>query len=580
MANQFIYSGELRSSKPLTARDIHKEFGEHIILLRESISIDPEDKIGLVGKNGTGKSTLIRILVGLERPDSGKVINSDLKIGYLPQDYTLDAGKTVYEVATEGVLHLAEALEEFDHLSTNYANNAEFETRYAYLLELLQKNEAFDLPGKVRTLLTHLGVTRDFDAKVATLSGGQTVRLALARILISKPDILLLDEPTNHLDLRGILWLREFLNEWQGGFLVVSHDRNFLDEITTSTWELEEGKIKRFGGNYSFYREQKQLDEEVRQREAVRLAVEIKRAKRKTEKERERAAHSARHDISRNSQDHDRFRAGFFKGKAEKTAGKKKRLSEDKESQLRGKLEHIEHKASPKIAPRIQESEAHRGKLLVLAKNMSCSYGDEKILEDVNLNIHFGDRVALFGRNGAGKTTFVNGLTNRGNVIVEGKLETVSDINIQILDQSYSSVDRNKTVLENIQRLAPATNTNNLRQYLARFLFRETAEVDKPAQFLSGGEIARLALAIMLLRPVDLLVLDEPTNNLDVNSIEEIESVLAEFKGAILIVSHDISFLENIGVSYSYVVADRKVRLLETNPVDGKDFEQEVSLFL
>jgi len=241
MINSFG-SGEYLNPKPLVATDVHKEYGERVVLDKVSVSINTGDRIGFVGANGAGKTTLLRILIGEEIADSGSISRDGIRIGYLAQDFTVDGGKTVYEVATEGVTDLVEAAEEFERMSQDYkADDPDFVNKYDYLLNLLQTNNAFDLSDGVQTVLDHLDVGRDMDAKVSTLSGGQTMRLALARLLISRPDILVLDEPTNHLDLHANLWLREFLSEWQGGLLVVSHDRDFLNEVTTDTWELADG---------------------------------------------------------------------------------------------------------------------------------------------------------------------------------------------------------------------------------------------------------------------------------------------------------------------------------------------------
>jgi len=570
-------SGEYINLKPLVATDIHKEYGERVVLNKETVSINSGDRIGLVGANGVGKTTLIRILTGEEPPDSGRVLNEGLRIGYLAQNFTVDGEKTVYEVATEGAIHLVNALEEFEAKSSEYqAQDLDFVARYDHLLSLLQANDAFDLPEKVQTVLEHLGVGREMDSKVSTLSGGQIMRLALARILISKPDILMLDEPTNHLDLHANLWLREFLAEWQGGLLVVSHDRDFLNEVTTSTWELVDAEIHLYGGNYEFYREQKGLQEAAREREVVRLSGEVKKAKRQIEKEKQRAAHSARKDLTRKPDDLDRVRAHYFKERATKTAGRKKRGSEDKRDEVSEQLDAVKRKAPAQISPNITESETHKGKRLISTHGVSCSYNDQIIIEEGDMNISFGDRIALFGNNGSGKSTWIKGMLGLNDVITTGNIQLAQDINTQLLDQRYAVVDHDQTVLENAQRVAPSTHQNDLRLHLARFLFRETPEVNKRASVLSGGETARLALAMMAIQPVDLLVLDEPTNNLDIESIEQIESVLQEFKGAILIVSHDISFLRNIGVDQSYVIANKRVVKLMATPSEGEHFKEEL----
>ncbi len=568
---------EARSAKPLVVQNIHKEYGDRVVLDNVSISINTGDRIALVGKNGSGKSTLMRIVAGLETSDKGSVINPGLRVGFLGQDFTLDNDKSVYKVATEGVAEFTDLLQKFEQMSENYqSNNSEFVENYTRILDILQRNDAFKIPDRVSTVLKNLGIDHDLESKVSTLSGGQMVRLALARILISKPDILFLDEPTNHLDLHANLWLRNFLNSWEGGFVVVSHDRDFLNEVTKSTWELDEGHIEQFGGNYNFYKEQKGLKESAQEREVVRLGKEVRKAKKKIEKEKERAAHSARRDLSKNPEDLDRFRAHYFKERAEKSAGKNKGVSEDKHSELSEQLRQSKRKIPQRISPNMTESETHKGKRLLSAKDISCSYGDSVVIEQASINVSFGDRIALFGNNGAGKSTLIQGLIGSDSVHVDGDLESSPNINIQYMDQNYRFVDRNRSVLENMQSAAPSTNVDDLRVHLARFLFRQGNDVTKMAKVLSGGEIARLALAMISLQPIDLLILDEPTNNLDVSSIEEVESVLSNFKGAILVVSHDITFLKNIGINESYVIADGSLKHLISNPDNTDSFKKEL----
>lgn len=576
MLNPFGF-GEYLNPRPLVAIDVHKEYGERVVLDKVSVSISPGDRIGFVGANGAGKTTLLRILTGEEIADSGSISRGGIRIGYLAQDFTVDGGKTVYEVATEGVTDLVEAAGEFERMSQDYkADDLNFVNKYNYLLNLLQTNNAFDLSDSVQTVLDHLDVGRDMDVKVLTLSSGQTMRLALARLLISRPDILVLDEPTNHLDLHANLWLREFLLGWQGGLLVVSHDRDFLNEVTTDTWELAEGNVQSYGGNYKFYKEQKGLQEAAREREVVRLSGKVRKAKRQIEKEKQRAAHSARKDLTRKPDDFDKVRAHYFKERAAKSAGRKKRLSEDKRDETAEQLEAVKRRASAKISPNLIESDTHKGKRLISARGVTCLYGDTVIIEDGDMNISFGDRIALFGNNGSGKSTWIKGMLGLNDVITEGEIQLAEDINVQFMDQRYAIVNRDQTVLENVQRVSPSTAQNDIRQHLAGFLFRETPEVDKKASILSGGETVRLALAMMAIQPVDLLVLDEPTNNLDIESIEQIETVLQEFNGAILVVSHDIGFLRNIGVDQSYVISDKELSKLMATPSEGECFKEEL----
>ena len=568
---------KIRSVGPLIVQNLYKEFGDCIVLNNINLSINPKDRIGLLGRNGSGKSTLMRILAGLEISDMGHIVNPGLKIGYLGQDLSFESEKSVYDVATEGVVEFRDLLGRFKDISEKYEHsNPKLIENYNRILAIFQKSNRFQSPITVSVALKDLEIYQNLEAKTSTLSGGQLVKLALAKVLISKPDILLLDEPTNHLDLHANLWLRNFLNKWNGGFVVVSHDRDFLNEVTVATIELNNGHLAQFGGNYSFYKKEKGGEEAAQERKVIRLIGEIRKAKKKIEKEKERAAHSIRRDLSRNPDDLDRFRAHYFKEKAEKAAGKNKSVSENKRSKLIQQLGEAKRNVPQKLLPNFTESETHRGKLLISATNISCSYPNKKVISNASIDISFGDRVAIFGNNGTGKSTLIQALLDTKKVNVKGDFTIKPNINIQYLDQRYSSVDRSLTVAENVLKAAPNLSKNELRKHLAHFLFRESADVAKRASVLSGGEIARLAFAMMTIQPVDLLALDEPTNNLDVDSIEELESVLSSFKGAILIVSHDISFLKNVGIMQSYIVSKGVAKLLFTTSDDEEKFKDEL----
>lgn len=464
-------------------------------------------------------------------------------------------------------------------MNSNFqANNLEFMERYGKVVEILTNHGGYDLRERVRAILDDLNIKRSFEAKVSTLSGGETMRLALAKLLITNPDLLLLDEPTNHLDLQGNLRLRDFLQNRSGGYLIVSHDRDLLDEVTTSTLELEKGKLRLFGGNYSFYQKQREIEAAALEREVTRLSKEKDHIQRLKDKEKELAAHSARKGSR--PKDHDSFQAGFFKNRAGATTGKKAQELEKRLESASQQLESIDQGPVKIIRPDFKEGESYHGKSLIMAKNFESGYDDNPIVKGVDLEICFGDKIALFGNNGVGKTTLIKGLVGNPDVHATGEVYRADNLSVKILDQNYQLVDRNKTILENMQSVITDTSLTEIRKYLARFLFTDNSTVNKLTGLLSGGEIARLAIAMIVAMPIDILILDEPTNNLDISAIDEIEKSLAEFEGAILIISHDLSFLREVGVDKSYVIADNRLHSLLTNPTDNNAFRNELLNYL
>jgi len=581
MPNHEVNIPAISSKKSLVALNVSKEYGDNVVLDDITVAINPTDKIGLIGRNGSGKSALLRILSGNEEASQGEIRRAATNIGYLPQNFTFKRNDSVYGCATEGVKNVLNALESLEHMSKDFrGNDHSFLEKYSELQELIENSNRYGLEDTIHQTLSELGLSNLLTANVSTLSGGEAVRLALARILINDPDILLLDEPTNHLDLHANLWLRGFLTSWAGGFLIVSHDRDFLSEVTTSTWELETGRIRIYGGNYEFYRNQKAAETEAIERETIRLTKQVKKTKRKVQSELQRAAHSARRDLSKNPEDHDRFRAHFFKERAGRTAGRKNKLASDKVTAAQEQLAEIKQKVPDVIAVELKRSETYRRKQLVEVVDGHISYAEKEIVRGVRLQISLGDRIAIFGNNGAGKSTLAKALLGNPSVDITGEIRRRENINVKVLDQNYLIVDPRQTVLSNLQSALPELPVSDIRQHLARYLFRKDTEINKLASALSGGETARLAMAMITMIPIDLLILDEPTNNLDVSSIEEIENTVASFGGAILVVSHDLSFLKRIGIDRSYVISDRHLSKLMTNPSDGSAFKSELLPFL
>ena len=574
-----------RAYRPLIALNLRLAYPDRTLLDGVSLTINQGEKIGLIGLNGSGKSTLLKILSGEVSPEAGTV-SGGATVGFLPQNFDPDRERTVGEVITDGVRPLINGLAEYKTMSTRLAVNPtllddrDFADRYSRLESFLSANNGFFIEEKAREILKGLGVHRQdedlLQATVGNFSGGEIIRIGLARALLSGPDALLLDEPTNHLDLRSRRWLGQFLKKWPSGLLVVSHDRHFLDQVTNQTVELAAGKLSAYGGNYSFYLEQKGLEEEARQRKETRMVREVRKAGKEKERLQERLAHSARRDLSQKPEDNDRFRAHYFKERAEKSAGGRRTKADRKAGELQKQLKEVKQKKPRRITPALEESEAHQRKLIIMARNLSCGYKGRTILSEINLTVFKGDRLAIFGDNGSGKSTLLKGLIGAPEVIISGERMTAEGLKLVYLDQNYALVDRKASVLDNLSGTTPQLSPQERRNHLARFLFSSTQEVQKIAGRLSGGEIARLSLAMVTASPIDLLVMDEPTNNLDIPTIEEIEIALADFEGAILIVSHDVVLLRNIGVNKAFYIKDGRLSQLKTSPLDEEEFLDEL----
>ncbi len=515
-------------NKQLVATHLHASIDDRVILDDVSVSIVPGDRIGLVGQNGSGKSTLLNILAGIQKPDRGMVHQQKIRVGYLQQQPAVNQNATLEDI--------------FGNLD-QIAN-----------------------PRRVTQTLGSVGIDKPMETRVIDLSGGERMRVGLAKVLLSRPDILLLDEPTNHLDFSGKTWLREWLCSWKSGFVVVSHDRAFLDDVADTIWELNEGTLRVFGGNYSAYKEQIEHERKLREEQIVGLKQSLKQARTRANRELQRIAHGKQRDISKNAKDHDRFQANFFKEHAEKSEGKKNTMHEERIKSIEEKLSGMKDKRRTVINARFEEAQVGGRKRLVALNDCSIGY-DHYLLEHVSVEVLQGDRIAIFGDNGSGKSTFMKALLGDQHIRVDGDVVRIQPLRSQTLDQQYTIVDQSKSVWKQIKSCGSNVDDIELRDHLARFLFREHSDVQKLGSELSGGETARLALAMIALQKIDLLILDEPTNNLDISAIEQVEHALLEFPGGLLVVSHDLAFLRNIGIERIYEIHDK--RLVQVHEFPG-----------
>jgi ATP-binding cassette subfamily F protein 3 len=513
---------------------IQRRFGARVLFDGLTWMIPRAARWGLVGPNGAGKTTLLRILSGDDQPDAGAIHRSGtVRIGYLPQEVETVGEGSVLATVLDGfaeIRAMEEQLEAHEHrLSALHPTDPELAKLTAAYGELRHRFETMGgdrIETKARAILSGLGVPElRFHEPLKNLSGGWRMRVALARLLLAAPDLLLLDEPTNHLDLEAIDWLERFLDGWDGAFIVVSHDRYFLNRMVRGIVELDRGKLTEFPGGYDDY---------LVEREARIEALE------------EAAKHQAK-EIARVSRFIERFR--YKNTKARQVQSRVKALD---------KIERID---APSRAKRVRfgfPPAPRSGDVVVRAEGVQKAYAETRVFTDLGLLLRRGDRVALVGPNGAGKSTLLKLLS--GRVTPDGgSFELGHNVAVQYYAQhQLEALIPQDTVLETLERVADPGSRQKLRTLLGSFLFSGD-DVDKRVGVLSGGEKARLALARMLIRPSNLMLLDEPTNHLDLLSREVLEEALDEFEGTLVVISHDRYFINRIATSIAEVGGGRAV---------------------
>lgn len=484
-----------------------------------SVSICARDRIGLVGSNGAGKSTLLKILMGLIEPESGTIKSANyVTIGYLPQDGIVASGRSLFkevESAFDNILTLKKQLEDANtRLDDLMPDNEE----YYDLLEIigalehrLEDLDAVRLKSKIEKVLMGLGFSiSDMERDCKEFSGGWQMRIALAKLLLREPSLLLLDEPTNHLDLTSLRWVENYLKKYEGALIIISHDRAFLDELCTRIFALSLGKLETYTGNYSYF-----------ERESVLRKEQIIKAYKNQQK-----------SLEKTQQFIDRFRA-----KASKASQVQSRIK------AMAKIERIEvEQEESTINFRFPKAPASAQKVLEM-KNISKAYDDFVVFKNINFKLEQGDRVAVVGVNGAGKTTFAKVLAGV-EPLTSGERIVGQKVQISYFAQHQGdTLDPESTALEVLEEAATAEKIMPLRAILGAFLFRGD-DAFKKTKVLSGGEKCRLALACLLVQQANCLVMDEPTNHLDMRSKKKLQDALLAYEGTLFIVSHDRAFLD------------------------------------
>ncbi len=500
-----------------------------------TFKLDNGDRVGLIGKNGAGKSTMLKILSREMEPDSGQIAtDKELKIGFLKQDIDFDHGKTVLEEAYEAFTEIKDIEAKVDDINHQLAERTDYESE-AYHQLMVDVNEyhhqyeilgGYNYQGETEKILQGLGFQRkDFEKLTETFSGGWRMRIELAKLLLQSNDILLLDEPTNHLDIESIIWLEGFLRNYPGAVVIVSHDKMFLDNVTNRTIEISLGRIYDYPKPYSKY---------------LVLREEIKVQQLASQKNQQKQIEQTEKLI-------EKFRAKASKATMAQSLIKKldriDRIEVDEDDNSVMTL-----KFPVSVTP---------GKVVIEAHNISKSYGSNQVLKHIDIVIERDSKTAFVGQNGQGKSTLAKIMV--GDIKFDGHLKLGHNVQIGYFAQNQAEyLDGNKTVLDTMIDAANETNRSKVRDILGSFLFRGD-EVEKYVRVLSGGERNRLALAKLLLQPFNVLIMDEPTNHLDIKSKKVLKEALIKFEGTLILVSHDRDFLQGL-TNKVYEFKDHKLK--------------------
>ena len=498
--------------------EINKSYGGREILRGLSFQINRDEKVGLVGRNGAGKTTVFRLISGEEAPDSGDIIKANnLRLGFLEQHVHFEADTTVHEAALSAfeALHTSErAMRRLETaMSENPPDLDQSLEKYSDLQHKFEREGGFEYAARAESILQGLGFEREMWNQTADkLSGGQRNRLGLARLLLAEPDVLLLDEPTNHLDVHSVEWLEEFLQTYASSYIVISHDRYFLDRVCNRIIEVEHGRATGYTGNYSAF-----LIEREERREAQRRAFENQ----------QQLIAKTEEFIRRN------------------IAGQKTKMAKSRRNMLE-RLERVDAVVADKSSGNFQLKNVERaGTNVLMLEDLRVGFEDKILASDINLTLRRGECLGIIGANGTGKTTFLKTVLGKTRQL-DGDVRWGTKTEIGYYAQQLDDLDDRNEIIMELRRVAPTTATaGELRSFLAQFLFTGD-DVYKRVGDLSGGEKGRLALAKLIYTQCNVLVLDEPTNHLDIPSREALENALEAFPGTILTISHDRYFLDRV----------------------------------
>jgi len=530
--------------------------GEDYIFEDVKLTVKRGDKTAIVGINGIGKSTLLKLLTGALKLEEGEQ-SLECKAYYVPQvDFKVNQ----------------EDLRIYEYIEKYYEN-------------------WWDIPSEVEKLF---GLTIDTEDYVKKLSGGEIMKLNLAIALKHNPDVLVLDEPTNHLDVKSLNALIRFIKSPTGSrytYLIVSHDVFFMNSVVTKIWELDSKTITTYGGNYDFYIEQKELQMRAIKRQYHLAEVKLEKAKESEQKELERQARrtsQAKLAFIKGSMDTTEFSEG--KNAASASLKNKNATLERLRDEAEEKLEEYDTEERKLAFINIQNTNGNQGRTIFELKNTSLDIDTRELIKEMNLKVGYGDRLVICGDNGTGKTTLVKALLHHGDKNVssnknsdiklphlEGDVYVGDKFSWVYIDQHYSLIKPELNLIENLMAYHNSFTEDKAKEQLGKFKFRTKAELAKLGKSLSGGEMVRLVMAMITAFPVDLVILDEPTNNLDVATVEVLVKSLNFFKGSIMVISHNIDFLHKINVEKAYIIKNKKLKLMEVSPENKEAFYKALS---
>lgn len=526
--------------------DIKKSYSTHDVLRGVSFQVNPNEKIGLVGRNGAGKTTVFRIITGEESPDSGEVVKiNNLKLGLLQQHVDFSENETVHTAALSAFKKIHDIEAEMRRLEKRMETDASDEVleKYAELQIEFEAEDGFTYAARAEAILLGLGFPKAmWTLETKSLSGGQKNRLGMARLLLSSPDVLLLDEPTNHLDVEAVEWLENFLQTYDKSYVIISHDRYFLDRTTNRIIEIELGRAVTYKGNYSDF-----LVEREERREQQRREFE-------------------------NQQSYINKTEEFIRRNLE---GQKTKQAKSRRTMLQ-KMERIEAVVSDKPQGNFKlKSVMRAGQNVLTTEDLAIGYGEKVLAKNINFTLNRGEALGVIGGNGTGKTTFLK--TVLGNIReISGKMIWGPKTDIGYYSQNLEDLDDRNEVIQELRRVAPTAENGELRSFLARFLFTGE-DVFKSVKDLSGGEKGRLALSKLIYSNKNVLVLDEPTNHLDIPSREALENALDEYQGTIITVSHDRFFLDKVSTQIMSFEEGGKIEIYDGNYSEFHDWKMRNS---